>query len=203
MIFGDIGMNIIEVLTDMVVSFGYIGIFVATSLEYGCFPVSSEVLLPFIGYFAFKGNMSILGAISISTLGGIIGSLFCYGLGRFGKNFIENTLCCRFKTVGIGLDNADRVFRKYGKQSVLVARVFPIARTYISIPAGLAAMDIRIFVLYTALGAFMWNTALISAGYFLGSYWGSAGEILKDRHIIFCMVTAVLSIILLKLSIKK
>ena len=196
-------MNIIEVLTNMVVSFGYIGIFVATSLEYGCFPVSSEVLLPFIGYFAFKGNMNLLGAISVSTLGGVLGSLFCYGLGRFGKNFIENTLCRRFKSVGAGLDHADRVFRKYGRQSVLVARVFPIARTYISIPAGLAAMNVKIFVLYTALGAFLWNTALISTGYFLGSYWGTAGEILKERHIIFCMVTAILSIILIKLSSKK
>lgn len=196
-------MNIIEVLTDMVVSFGYIGIFVATSLEYGCFPVSSEVLLPFIGYFVCKGNMSLLGAITVSTVGGILGSLFCYCLGRFGKNFIENTLCRKYKTIKIGLENANRVFIKYGRQSVLIARVFPIARTYISIPAGLASMDVKIFAAYTALGAFLWNTALISAGYFLGSYWANANEILRDRHILFCIITAVLSIILVKISVKK
>lgn len=196
-------MNIIEVLTNMVVSFGYIGIFVATSLEYGCFPVSSEVLLPFIGYFVCNGNMSLLGAISVSTVGGILGSLFCYCFGRFGKNFIENTLCRKFKTISIGLENANSTFRKYGRQSVLIARVFPIARTYISIPAGLAAMNVKIFVIYTAIGAFLWNTALISAGYFLGSYWADAETVLRDRHILFCIITAVLSILLVKFSSKK
>lgn len=196
-------MNIIELMTNMVVSFGYIGIFIATSLEYGCFPVSSEVLLPFIGYFICKGNMNLFGAIIVSTAGGIIGSLFCYCFGRFGKSFIENTLCRKFKTVSTGLENANRVFIKYGRQSVLIARVFPIARTYISIPAGLAAMDVKIFALYTAIGAFLWNTALISAGYFLGSYWVNAEDILRDRHILFCIITAVLSIVLVKISSKK
>ena len=73
----------------MVNSFGYLGIFISTSLEYGCFPVSSEVLLPFIGFFVFGGEMSLFGAILVSTAGGIAGSLVCYCFGRFGRRFIE------------------------------------------------------------------------------------------------------------------
>lgn len=191
---------IIETLTDLVNSFGYLGIFIATSLEYGCFPVSSEVLLPFIGYSVYKGEMSLLGAVIVSTAGGIVGSLFCYCFGRFGKTFIEKSLCKRFSSIKKGIHNAERVFDKYGKQSVLLARVFPIARTYISIPAGLAGMNVAVFILYTSAGALIWNTVLISAGFYLGEYWGNASMVMADKHIVFYIITAILSIILLKLS---
>ena len=194
---------IIDMLTEMVNSFGYLGIFIATSLEYGCFPVSSEVLLPFIGYFVYGGRLSLFGAIVVSTAGGIIGSLVCYCVGRFGKNFIEKRLCRRFDSVKKGLENAERVFNKYGKQSVLIARVFPIARTYISIPAGLAGMNILIFVIYTSIGAFVWNTMLISAGYFLGEYWRNAGSVIGEKHILFYIIAAILSILFISLSRKK
>lgn len=184
----------------MVNAFGYFGIFIATSLEYGCFPVSSEVLLPFIGYFVYRGNMSLIFAILASTAGGVAGSFFCYCFGRFGKNFIEKCLCGKYPSVQAGINNADRIFNKYGKQSVLIARVFPIARTYISIPAGLAGMGAAVFVLYTSIGAFVWNTVLISAGYFLGEYWKDAGKIISENHILFYIIAAVLSIVLIKLS---
>ena len=92
---------IIDTLTKMVNSFGYLGIFIATSLEYGCFPVSSEVLLPFIGYFVYGGEMSLLGAVLVSTAGGIIGSLVCYCFGRFGRSFIEKTVTDQELLVGI------------------------------------------------------------------------------------------------------
>lgn len=194
---------ILDTITDMVSTFGYLGIFIATSLEYGCFPISSEVLLPFIGYFVFKGNMNLMLAVTASTVGGIFGSFFCYCLGRFGKNFIEKHLCNKFPVIKKGIDRADRVFNKYGRQSVLIARVFPIARTYISIPAGLAGMNVAVFVLYTSIGAFIWNVFLISIGYFLGEYWQNAGTFISENHILFYIVTALLSIILIKLSNRK
>lgn len=187
----------------MVNSFGYLGIFIATSLEYGCFPVSSEVLLPFIGYFVYGGKLSLFGAILVSTAGGIVGSLVCYCFGRFGKNFIEHRLCRKYMSLKKGVENAERVFNKYGRQSVLIARVFPIARTYISIPAGLAGMSVTLFIFYTTLGAFLWNTMLISAGYFLGEYWRSAGSVIVENHVLFYIITAVLSIILITVSRKK
>ena len=189
---------ILDTITDMVSTFGYLGIFIATSLEYGCFPISSEVLLPFIGYFVFKGNMNLMLAVTASTIGGIFGSFFCYCLGRFGKNF-----CNKFPAIKKGIDRADNVFNKYGRQSVLIARVFPIARTYISVPAGLAGMNAAVFVLYTSIGAFIWNVFLISIGYFLGEYWQNAGTFISENHILFYIVTALLSIILIKLSNRK
>ncbi|HIW25877.1 MAG TPA: DedA family protein [Firmicutes bacterium] len=185
----------IDALTGMVNSFGYLGIFISTSLEYGCFPVSSEVLLPFIGFFVFGGEMSLFGAILVSTAGGIAGSLVCYCFGRFGRRFIEKTLCSKYSSLKKGLEKAGRVFDKYGSKSVLIARVFPIARTYISIPAGLMGMNIYVFVIYTAVGSFVWNTMLISAGYFLGGY----GSLIKG-NILFYVIMVLVSIVLIKLS---
>ena len=185
----------IDTLKGMVDSFGYIGIFIATSLEYGCFPVSSEVLLPFIGFFVFGGEMSLFGAILVSTAGGIAGSLVCYCFGRFGRRFIEKNLCSKYSSLKKGLEKAGRVFDKYGSKSVLIARVFPIARTYISIPAGLMGMNIYVFVIYTAVGSFVWNTMLISAGYFLGGY----GSLIKG-NILFYVIMVLVSIVLIKLS---
>lgn len=185
----------IDTLKGMVDSFGYIGIFIATSLEYGCFPVSSEVLLPFIGFFVFGGEMSLLGAILVSTAGGIAGSLVCYCFGRFGRRFIEKTLCSKYSSLKKGLEKAGRVFDKYGSKSVLIARVFPIARTYISIPAGLMGMNVYVFVIYTAVGSFAWNTMLISAGYFLGGY----GSLIRG-NILFYVIMVLVSIVLIKLS---
>ncbi len=185
----------IDTLKGMVDSFGYIGVFIATSLEYGCFPVSSEVLLPFIGFFVYGGRMSLFGAILVSTAGGIAGSLVCYCFGRFGRRFIEKTLCSKYSSLKKGLEKAGRVFDKYGSKSVLIARVFPIARTYISIPAGLMGMNIYVFVIYTAVGSFVWNTMLISAGYFLGGY----GSLIKG-NILFYVIMVLVSIVLIKLS---
>ena len=185
----------IDTLKGMVDSFGYIGIFIATSLEYGCFPVSNEVLLPFIGFFVFGGEMSLFGAILVSTAGGIAGSLVCYCFGRFGRRFIEKTLCSKYSSLKKGLEKAGRVFDKYGSKSVLIARVFPIARTYISIPAGLMGMNIYVFVIYTAVGSFVWNTMLISAGYFLGGY----GSLIRG-NILFYVIMVLVSIVLIKLS---
>ncbi len=194
---------IIDAVTEMVNTFGYLGIFIATSLEYGCFPVSSEVLLPFIGYFVYRGRLSLFGAILVSTGGGIVGSLVCYCFGRFGKSFIEKRLCRRFKSLEKGIKSAERVFERYGKQSVLIARVFPIARTYISIPAGLAGMNTAVFVIYTAIGSLAWNTMLISAGYFPGEYWMDAGDLIGEKHILFYILCGIVSVLLIAVSGRK
>lgn len=191
---------VINTIINTVNSLGYLGIFTATSLEYGCFPISSEVLLPFIGYIVYIGDFSLVATILISTLGGVLGSLFCYCLGRFGKKFIEKTICNRFKSMKIGLKKAEDVFKKYGKQSVFIARLFPIARTYISIPAGLSEMNVVAFIIYTGMGAFLWNTVLISTGYLLGEYWSTAIEFITDKNILFYIIILLIAVLLIKIS---
>ncbi|WP_304509197.1 DedA family protein [Anaerotignum sp.] len=171
-------MNLLEAIKQLVIELGAGGIFVATALEYGCFPVSSEILLPFIGYMIAINHYSLFYAIFIATLGGMIGTTACYLVGRIGGNMFEK-LAERFASVALGVGKAQSIFEKYGKESVFFARLFPIARTYISFPAGLAKMPIVPFLIYTTVGVFIWNTALISAGYFLGSHWDICKQFLK------------------------
>ncbi len=185
-------MNLIDALKNIIVSLGYGGIFFAAGLEYACFPISSEILLPLIGYMAVQGEMSLIVTILVSTIAGILGSLFCYTLGRLGGNFLEQTLCKRFETLQIGMDRAKHVFQRYGKFSVLIARMFPIARTYISFPAGMAAMNVSLFITYTAIGAFFWNSILISCGYYLGKNWNSTTLFYQEHKWILAAIGALL-----------
>lgn len=171
-------MSIIEAIKQLVLELGAGGIFVATALEYGCFPVSSEILLPFIGYVIAINGYSLFYTILIATFGGMIGTTACYLVGRIGGRMFEK-LAKRFESIALGVGKAQNIFEKYGKESVFFARLFPIARTYISFPAGLAKMSVAPFMIYTAFGVFLWNTALISAGYFLGSHWDICKEFLK------------------------
>ena len=163
-------MSLIEAIKQLILELGAGGIFVATALEYGCFPVSSEILLPFIGYVIAVNGYSLFHTILIATFGGMIGTTFCYLVGRLGGKMFDK-LAGRFESIALGVGKAQGIFEKYGKQSVFFARLFPIARTYISFPAGLAKMPAVPFLIYTFFGVIIWNTALISAGYFLGSHW--------------------------------
>ena len=170
--------KIFQVLMELVEHLGYGGIWAATALEYACFPISSELLLPFIGYTVAMGGMGLFPTILTSTAGGVCGSLLCYAIGRFGKRIIKKIGVLKFSGLREGVRIAGAKFDKYGKQSVFIARMFPIARTYISIPAGMRGMDLREFCAYTAAGAFLWNTMLISAGYFLGEHWDSVKAVM-------------------------
>lgn len=171
-------MSFIEAIKQLVIELGAGGIFVATALEYGCFPVSSEILLPFIGYVIALNGYSIVYAIIVATLGGMVGTLSCYFVGRVGGRMVER-LANRFESIALGVGKAQNVFEKYGKESVFFARLFPIARTYISFPAGVAKMPLLPYVIYTVAGVLLWNSILISAGYLLGAHWNLCKEFIK------------------------
>lgn len=192
-------MNFIEALKALIIELGAGGIFVATTLEYGCFPVSSEILLPFIGYVVAVNGSSLPVAIGVATLGGLVGTTACYSVGRLGSGLFD-CLAGRFRGIALGVEKAQGLFERYGRESVFFARLFPIARTYISFPAGLGKMPLVPFVLYTGLGVVIWNTALIGAGYFLGVHWDICKAVL---HTYRWQLTGVLLLLVLWLVYKK
>ncbi len=195
-------MDFLTALKQIILRLGYGGVFAATMLEYGCFPVSSEILLPFIGYMASQGGQSLFLTILFATGGGVLGSLGCYLVGRAGGRMLER-LAERFRTIALGIEKAQAIFRKYGAASVFLARVFPIARTYISFPAGMAKMPLLSFCVYSALGAFLWNTALISGGYFLGSHWDEYRAFLENHQAVFAAIPTGILIFLMIRKKKK
>ncbi|NLC28723.1 MAG: DedA family protein [Campylobacteraceae bacterium] len=160
--------DIIYFLVDTIGAWGYVGIFCLMFLESSFFPFPSEVVMIPAGYLAFKGEMSLIGALATGTGGSLAGALFNYYLSvKLGR-----TLLLRYGRY-IWFDESklaklESFFEKHGEISTFNGRLIPGIRQYISLPAGLARMNLVRFSFYTSLGAAIWMTALVSLGYFLG-----------------------------------
>ncbi|MDK8323397.1 MAG: DedA family protein [Campylobacter ureolyticus] len=173
--------EIITFIVNLVESWGYLGIFCMMFLESSFFPFPSEVAMIPAGYLVFQGKMNIFLAFFAGTFGSLMGAIFNYYLCYFfGRNLID-----RYgKYVGIDDDKMQKFesfFNRHGEISTFNCRLIPGIRQYISLPAGLARMNIFRFSLFTTLGAGIWVAVLLGLGYFLGQN----ETILKEKlHII-------------------
>lgn len=158
-----------EWITRLMEALGSPGAGLAVALENVFPPVPSEVILPLAGFTAGQGKISLIAAILWTTAGSVVGALVLYGLGHWlGLNRMRR-IADRMPFVSVSdVDKADEWFGKHGNMAVFVGRMVPVVRSLISIPAGVSGMPIAKFMLYTAAGSLVWNTALILAGYFLG-----------------------------------
>ncbi len=186
-------MHIISALTawlvDTIGRMGYTGIISLMFLESSFFPFPSEVVMPPAGYLAWKGEMSLVLVIFSGIAGSILGALFNYWIAvKFGRPFLQRWGKYFFVS-SESIDKADEFFLKHGHVSTLVGRLLPVIRQYISLPAGIARMPLKVFTLYTAIGAGAWVVVLTFAGYLLGEH----QELLKEYlHVITigCIVLA-------------
>ena len=161
--------DIIDFIVSSVSSWGYAGIFVMMFLESSFFPFPSEVAMIPAGYLAHKGEMSLVLAFISGTLGSLLGAIFNYYLCYF---FGREIILKYGKFVGIThekMDKFEAFFNKHGEISTFNSRLIPGIRQYISLPAGLAKMNIFRFCLFTTLGAGIWSAVLLAIGYFPGS----------------------------------
>jgi membrane protein DedA with SNARE-associated domain len=156
-------------ITHWVTTGGIALVFVLMAAESCGIPFPSELIMPFAGFLAAQGHISLAGAIVAGTLGNVVGSLVAYVLAaRFGRPLLLGP----GRWIGISsshLDLADRWFDRHGLTAVLVGRVLPVVRTYISFPAGLAHVEPVRFTLLTAAGALPWCIALAVGGYAVGA----------------------------------
>ncbi len=150
---------------------GPVGAGALMALESMIAPIPSEAVMPFVGFLVAQGKMSWAVAVGATTAGSVVGSLISYCMGRYGGKPL---------VLGVGrylmlnehhLDLTTEWFHKRGSLTVFVSRFIPIVRHLISIPAGMGAMPLVPFVLYTALGATMWNSLLLVLGYKLQQHW--------------------------------
>ena len=160
-----------NLITNWVTTGGIALVFVLMAAESCGIPFPSEVIMPFAGFLAAQGHLSLPGAIVAGALGNVVGSLIAYTLAaRFGRPLLLGP----GRRVGISpahLDLADHWFERHGLTAVLVGRVLPVIRTYISFPAGLAHVDPARFTLLTFAGALPWCAALAAGGYAVGANW--------------------------------
>ncbi|HTY26203.1 MAG TPA: DedA family protein [Desulfomonilaceae bacterium] len=150
---------------------GYLGAAVLMALESMVVPVSSEMVMPFVGFLVVEGKFSSIGAILATSVGSIIGSLISYGLGYFGGRPIVLKVGRYLLLNRDHLEWTERWFARHGSWTILVSRFIPVVRHLISIPAGMGRMRLLPFCVYTLIGATIWNSFLLWCGYKLRQNW--------------------------------
>ena len=176
-------------MTALLVAAGPLGVTLLMAIESACIPLPSEVIMPFAGYLAYKGQMAFLGLgvaspwaqiVTAGLFGAIgcnLGSIPAYELGawggrkaveRYGKYILLNL---------DHLDQAHRFFERFGRWAIILGRMLPVVRTFIALPAGIARMDRGKFHLYTFIGSLPWCLGLAWVGYLLGERWDTLGAL--------------------------
>jgi len=185
--------EIILKIVEVVNGWGYLGIFVAMFLESSFFPFPSEVVMIPAGYLSYKGEMDLTLSIITGTIGSVFGAVFNYYLALyFGRKYLLKYGKYIFFNEK-SLKKLEEFFYKYGEMSTFVGRLIPGIRQYISLPAGLAKMNLSKFTIYTALGAGIWMVILSLIGYFVGANEDLVKEYLRN--------VTILSIILLSFAV--
>ena len=150
----------------------YLTIALLMLIESTFLPLPSEVVIPFAAYKAAQGDLNIFGVVFFGTVGALAGSLINYTLAFYlGRplvyKFAESKLGRLFLLSKEKVEHAENYFIRNGKTSTFIGRLVPGIRHLISIPAGLAKMDLRSFMLYTFIGAGLWNIILAIIGYYI------------------------------------
>ncbi|MCT7548451.1 DedA family protein [Aliarcobacter butzleri] len=160
--------NIINFIVETIGDLGYFGIFILMFLESTVFPIPSEVVMIPAGYLAHKGEMNIYIVILLGILGSLGGALFNYYFAlKFGRKFLMK-YGKYFLVSHESIEKTEKFFKNHGHISTFSGRLIPGLRHYISLPAGLARMNLFVFCLYTTLGATIWVIILTLLGYYIG-----------------------------------
>ena len=177
--------KLVEYITLGMSATGYFGLFILMALESMIAPIPSEVVMPFAGYLVLHGRLDFWNALLVSSLGSIFGSLLSYYIGFYGgRPFVLKY--GRYLLLEKGhLDWTESWFRKHGQKTIFISRFIPVVRHLISIPAGIARMAMHKFIIYTFLGAAIWNFILLYAGFRLGQHWDKIHQYSRELDAIF------------------
>jgi membrane protein DedA with SNARE-associated domain len=159
-------------IRSIIEQFSYPGIAFLLVIENVFPPIPSELIIPLAGFVSSQGHLAIGGVIVAGTLGSVAGAVLLYYFGRgIGAMRLRRWTEAHGRWIGLStsdLDKSDRWFKRHGAKTVLIARVVPGVRSLISIPAGIAGVDLGVFLLFTTLGSSIWMTGLALAGRLLG-----------------------------------
>jgi membrane protein DedA with SNARE-associated domain len=167
--------KIIAVLAHFIISVisstGYLGIALLMAIESACIPLPSEIIMPFSGYLVYSGRFQLLWVATAGAIGCNLGSAVAYWVGAFGGRPLVERFGRYILLSRHDLDRTTNFFQKYGSITVFLARLLPVVRTFIALPAGIAKMPLLRFHIYTFLGSWPWCFALAYVGMRLGRSW--------------------------------
>lgn len=191
-------------LTNFIEHFGYLALLLLIAIENIFPPIPSEIILTLSGFLATKTSLTIIGIIIFSTLGSLLGAIILFSISRnltlLRLEAILNTSFC--KLLGFKKEDAQKAinwFDKYGSGAILYGRCIPIVRSLISIPAGIAHVTWKKFILFTTLGSLVWNSILILLGFYTGKNWTTVVKIFDDYTLI---IAAFIGMVLIYLAYK-
>src|SRR6266700_2457341 len=178
-------------ISSLIAFSGYGGIVILMAIESACIPLPSELIMPFAGYLVFQGTMKLLLVATAGAIGCNVGSLIAYEIGCYGgRPLVERY--GRWILMGHReLDWADRFFAHWGYLAVFIARLLPVVRTFIALPAGVARMPRLRFHVYTFLGSWPWCFGLAWLGMKLGENWRVVGKYLHKFDAVILVVLVV------------
>lgn len=180
---------IVNVAVDVVDAMGLAGVFVLMALESACIPIPSEATMLFAGFNVAEGHYTLLAATLVGASANLVGSWIAYGVGYFGRVDLIEKHGRKVLIKQDHLEVADRWFARHGDATVFFARMLPIVRTFISLPAGVSKMPFVRFSVFTFLGCLPWMFGLTLIGREVGGSW----ESWKDKlHYVDYAVAAVI-----------
>jgi membrane protein DedA with SNARE-associated domain len=169
---------------------GYAGIVFLMGIESACIPLPSEIIMPFAGYLVYRGELGLVGVSIAGALGCVLGSLVAYAVGAYGGRPAIERWGRWVLLSPRELALADRWFARWGRQTVFWARLLPIVRTFIALPAGVAKMDVWPFVWLTFLGSFPWCWVLAYMGMKLAENWNTVRDRLHGFDVSIAVIVA-------------
>ena len=181
-----------ELFTSLFQKYGLFGLCLIILLEYACFPISSEIVLPFSGAFAKSCGISFFLLIPASVLSGLIGTSICYFIGRLGGVRILTFLKNRFPKTSKGIKASEEKMEHFGALAVCFGRVIPLCRTYIAFIAGSIRQPFTQFLTYSFFGITVWNCILISLGYLFQSNWNEVQRYYEEYKTFLISTAAIL-----------
>lgn len=176
--------DLLELLAGFIISIiqstGYFGIFILMTLESALIPLPSEVTMPFSGFLVTQGKFNFWLVVLAGGIGNLVGSLIAYHIGFFLEESVLHAFVRKYGRFVLltmhDYERAERWFRKHGEIIAFASRLLPAVRTFISLPAGVAEMNVWKFSIYTLAGSLIWSAFLTFIGIKLGENWHSISD---------------------------
>jgi len=183
-----------RIIIGVISSTGYLGVVALMAIESACIPLPSEIIMPFAGYLVYTGRFTLLWAATAGAIGCNVGSVIAYEIGYYGGRPLVEKYGRYLWINRHDLELADRFFSRFGSAAVFIARLLPVVRTFIALPAGVARMPRLRFHIYTFAGSWPWCFVLAWIGMKLGERWETDPRLRQVLHRLDALIILLLMI---------
>lgn len=193
-------------LTALISNYGLLAVFLLMTAESALIPIPSEITMPFAGFLAGRGVFDFWTVIAVGALGNLTGSLLAYWLGYAkGEDWVRIAIRKWGKWLLIRESEYDKSkawYQKYGQGITFASRLLPIVRTFISLPAGIAKMNLPLFSTLTFIGSLFWSSVLAYVGLKLGENWLSIEPYFRKFQLLIIIIFILLGFLYVKIHLK-